>query len=175
MLNLIRKLVRLLPRALENKSLTKNPKLTTDHILEQLDQKWSERFSHLEAMLLSKTFNQPDPVFQSVVGNSTKPPPVSAVDTNQPFLSLRLTNRPPVNRNRPNHRPLFMISLHTGLRPITGLDLPTNIFNQPIHQPLTLSSLLCSHWPAKRLLTMSSFLTGLRLITGPVFHLLTSN
>ena len=68
------------------KSPAKNAKLTTDNKLEQLDQKWSERFSPLEEMLLSKIFNQPAPVFQSVVGSSTKPPPACAVDNNQPFL-----------------------------------------------------------------------------------------
>ena len=37
-------------------------------------------------MLLSKTFNQPDPTFQSVVGPIAKPPPAGAVDNNQPFF-----------------------------------------------------------------------------------------
>ena len=35
--------------------------------LEQLDQKWSERLSRLEAMLLSKTFTQPEPAVQPIV------------------------------------------------------------------------------------------------------------
>ena len=72
---------------------------------------------------------------------------------------------------------------------VTLLDLPTNIFNKPIHRPLTFGSLhtdldlttclllpaLTSHWPANRLLTISSLLTPLRLITFLVLHLLTSN
>ena len=69
------------------KSPAKNPKLITDNKLEQLDQKWPERFSRLEAMLLSKTFTQSDPVFQSVVGSTTNPPPARIVDNNQPFFN----------------------------------------------------------------------------------------
>ena len=38
--------------------------------LEQLDQKFSEQFRRLEAMLLSKVFTQPEPVFQPVVISS---------------------------------------------------------------------------------------------------------
>ena len=38
-------------------------KPSTDCKLEQLDQKWLKRFSRLEAVLLSKVFTQPDPVF----------------------------------------------------------------------------------------------------------------
>ena len=51
-------------------SPAKVSKPSTDSKLEAIDQKWSERFSRLEAMLLSKTFNQPEPVFQSVIVSS---------------------------------------------------------------------------------------------------------
>ena len=68
------------------KSPAKNPKLTTDNKLEQFEQKWSEKFSSLEAMLLSKIFNQPHPTFHSVVGPTTKSPPAGAVDNNQSFF-----------------------------------------------------------------------------------------
>ena len=74
------------------KSPAKNPKPTTDFKLEQLDQIWSERFSRLEAMLLSKTFNQPDPVFQFVVGPTAKPPPAGALDKSSHSSNLRPTN-----------------------------------------------------------------------------------
>ena len=46
-------------------------------------------FSRLEAMLLSRSFNQPEPVFQPVVVCPSKPPPAGAID-NQPFLSCPL-------------------------------------------------------------------------------------
>ena len=45
------------------KSLAKTTRATTDNKLKLLDQKWSERFSRFEAMLLSKSFNKPEPTF----------------------------------------------------------------------------------------------------------------
>ena len=39
---------------------------------------------------------------------------------------------------------MFINSLHTSLGLITGLDLPTNIYNRPIHQPVTQQP---AHWP----------------------------
>ena len=69
-------------------------KPSTDSKLEALDQKWSERFSRLEAMLLFKSFIQPEPVFQPVVVSPAKPPPASAVDNTQPFFEPQLADRP---------------------------------------------------------------------------------
>ena len=90
-----------------------------------------------------------------------------------------MTNRPPINRNRPAYQIWFINSLHTGMRLITNLALLTSIYNQPTNWPLTLSSLLTglslttrlllpaltSHRPANWPLTISSPPTGLRLIT----------
>ena len=67
-------------------SLTKVAKPSTDSKMEVLDQKWSEHFSRLEVMLLSKSFNQPEPMFQPVIISPAKPPPVSAVDNTQSLL-----------------------------------------------------------------------------------------
>ena len=85
-----------------NKSPAKTTKLTTDNKLEQLDQKWSERFSRLEAMLLSKTLNQSEPVFQSVVVPPAKPPPAGVVDNNQPFLKPQ-TDQPTTSQQEPTN------------------------------------------------------------------------
>ena len=82
------------------KSPAKSSKLTTGNKLEQLDQKWSERFNKLEAMLLSKTFNQPEPVFHSVVGPTAKPPPASAGDNNQQPVSEQPTNHQSTGTNQ---------------------------------------------------------------------------
>ena len=68
------------------KSPAKSNRATTDSKLQLLDQKWSERFSRLEAMPLSKNFNQQEPTFQPLVVSPTKPPPAGAVDNNQPFF-----------------------------------------------------------------------------------------
>ena len=76
----------------------------TDSKLEEMDQKWSEHFSRLEAMLLSKTFNQPQPVFEPVV-SPAKPPPANAVDNTQPFLEPKLTDRLVTLHQQPALRP----------------------------------------------------------------------
>ena len=72
-------------------SLATIAKPSTDSKLEQLDQKWSECCNRLEATLLSKTFTQPDSVFQPVVVSPAKPPPAGAVDITQPFYEPQLT------------------------------------------------------------------------------------
>ena len=165
------------------KSLAKHPKLTTDNKLEQLDKKWYERFSRMEAMLLSKTFNQPAPVFQSVVGPSTNPPPADALDNNQPFFKPQtdqpttnqqeLTKSPATVHQQPTNHPKtdnqpsstdqhlqHTILLATLSSLIAGLSLTTNL----------LLPALISHKPTNRLLTISSLLTGISLMTGPVLH-----
>ena len=68
-------------------------KPSTDSKLEKLDQKWSDRFNRLEAMLLSTAFQQPEPVFQPVVVSPAKPPPVCAVDNIQPFFQPQTDHR----------------------------------------------------------------------------------
>ena len=112
------------------KSTAKVAKTSTDSKLEKLDQKWSERFSRLEAMLLSKTFTQTKPVFQPVVVSPDKLKHTVLWTSLSPSLSLnRPTDRPPLS-NRPTHRPLFSSSLLISLSLITGLvrsttDQPT--------------------------------------------------
>ena len=176
----------------KGKSVKKSPAKTsklTDNKLEQLDQEWSERFSRLEAMLLSKTFTQLELVFQSVVVPPPKPPPAGAVDYNQPLFQPQ-NDQPTASQQKPT-------------------SLPATIHQQPAHQPetdnwpcsidqhlqltnplaTTLSSLLTSlslttdlllpaltgHRLANQRLTISSHLTSVRLITFLVLHLLTSN
>ena len=76
-------------------SPTKTAKLTTDNKLEAMDLKWSERFSRLAAMLLSKTLSQPEPSFQPVKITPVKPPPAGAVDNTEPFFApVKSTDRP---------------------------------------------------------------------------------
>ena len=136
----------------------------------QLDQKWSERFSRLEAMLLSKTFNPLELVFKPTLVAPAKPPPAGAVDNTQPFFQPQ-TDQPTTNQQEPTNSPSMVQQqpAHTGLRLITGLVLPTNIYNRPIHRPLTLSSLLTS-------LSLTTSLLLLPALTrGPVLYLLTSN
>ena len=123
------------------KSLAKNPKLTTDNKLEQLDQKWFERFSCLETMLLSKTFNQPEPVFQSVVGPTTKPPPAGFVDNNQPFFKPQ-TDQQTTNQQEPTNS-LATVHQQPAHRPrctdqhLQLTNPPAIHSHQPAHQPMS--------------------------------------
>ena len=79
-------------------SPTKSTKGTTDCKLEALDLKWSERFSRLEAMLLSKTLSQPEPSFQPVKVIPARPPPAGATEKAEPFFA-------PPQKNASDHVP----------------------------------------------------------------------
>ena len=68
-------------------SPTKSTKGTTDCKLEALELKWSERFSRLEAMLLSKTLSQLEPSFQPDKVTPARPPPAGATKKAEPFFA----------------------------------------------------------------------------------------
>ena len=57
-----------------------------DSRIEQLDQKWSERFNRLEALLLAKSLDQPEPAFTTVKVAPTHSPPHSSVVSSKPFI-----------------------------------------------------------------------------------------
>ena len=99
-------------------------KSTTDSKLEAMDLKWSERFSRLEAMLLSKTLSQPEPSFQPLKITPFKPPPAGAVDNTDPFFApVKATDRPQFNRL------LFHLLLLTG-RLVQNRLQPTQLTSQ---------------------------------------------
>ena len=57
---------------------------TVDSKIAQLDEKWSDRFNRLEAILLARTI---EPTFSSFVKvTPTHPPPASAVHSTEPFI-----------------------------------------------------------------------------------------
>ena len=60
-------------------------KFTTDAKAEAMDQRWSERFSRLEALFLSKSMEKSDPTFQTVK-MLAQSPPASAVKGSEPFI-----------------------------------------------------------------------------------------
>ena len=73
-----------------------------DSRIEQLDQKWSERFNRLETLLLAKSLDQPEPAF-TVKVTPTHSPPHSSVVSSKPFIKpaptmLRLSSSRPANR-----------------------------------------------------------------------------
>ena len=67
-------------------------KSSTDAKLEVSDQKWFERFSRLEAFMLSKSQEKSEPTFQTVK-MPAKTSPASAVKVTEPFIApIQLTD-----------------------------------------------------------------------------------
>ena len=76
---------------------------STDSKISQLDDKWSERFNRLEALLLSKSFQ---PAFSSEVRvTPTHSPPADIAKDTEPFFqpTAQLGNIPPVKRTGPDN------------------------------------------------------------------------
>ena len=77
--------------------------MSTDQRFEELDQKWSDRFNRLEALLLAKTLDQPQPElpFNTVKVVPAHPPPANVIRS-EPFIkptnqsSSQPTDRPSV-------------------------------------------------------------------------------
>ena len=64
----------------------KSHRSSADARIEDLDQKWSDRFNRLEALLLSKTLDRPEPTFTTVKMTPAHSPPVGAVMSTEPFI-----------------------------------------------------------------------------------------
>ena len=57
--------------------------------LKDLDAKWSERLSRIEALLVARSLEKPaDPIFQAVTVTPIEKPPAGTVDTIGPYLPL---------------------------------------------------------------------------------------
>ena len=84
---------------------------SSDSKISELDQKWSERFNRLEALLVSKSFQ---PTSSEVRVAPTHSPPASICKDSEPFFQP--TNRPveisPAKRTGPD--------THALLQPSTG-------------------------------------------------------
>ena len=69
------------------KSPTSNPhRSSTDARIEELDQKLSDGFNRLEALLLAKTLDKPEPTFGTVKVTPTISPPVVITTSTEPFI-----------------------------------------------------------------------------------------
>ena len=69
-----------------SKSSPKSHKSSVDSKIDDLDQKWADRFNRLEALLLAKTLDKPDPAFTSVKVAPTHSPPASSAISDKPFI-----------------------------------------------------------------------------------------
>ena len=92
------------PNPPEKKSSNQNPKSgkekpsksptpqshrsSSDTRIDELDLKWSERFNRLEALLLAKSLDKPEPTFASVKVTPTHSPPVGVVKSSEPSFDL---------------------------------------------------------------------------------------
>ena len=84
----------------KKKHCTPVKKSTIDAKFASMDQKWSERFSGLEALFLSKSMEKSDLTFQTEK-MPAKTPPAGAVKVSEPFIPAKPANRPvdrPVTR-----------------------------------------------------------------------------
>ena len=60
-----------------SKSVNSKPsRSSADARINELDQKWSDRFKRLEALLLSRTLDKPEPTCQAPKVTPTHPPPI---------------------------------------------------------------------------------------------------
>ena len=110
-------------------SPAKSTKGTSDNRLEAMDLKWSERFSRLEAMLLSKTLSQPEPSFQPVKVTLVKPPPAGATEKVEPFFAPSQKNPTDRPQHIDRHIDLLINSLptqHSDLWPVLQVCSPPN-------------------------------------------------
>ena len=67
------------------KPADKPTKSSTDSKIAELDQKWSDRFIHLEALLMARTLDN-EPTFQTVKVEPTHSPPAGVVRSSDPFI-----------------------------------------------------------------------------------------
>ena len=103
------------------KSTSNRPSSSTDSRFDELDQKWSDRFNRLEALLMARTLDRPqEHTFSTVKVAPTHSPPANVVRT-EPFLKPAdqpAATDPPPSKHRSTDK--------------SGSDLP-----QVSHRPAT--------------------------------------
>ena len=111
---------------------------STDQKFELMEQKWSDRFNRLEALLLAKTLDR-EPTFSAVKVTPTHAPPANAISS-EPFLK-------PSSSSQPSHRPTTSVSPATNHVDVTIASKASSDSSQPSHRPETSG---ISSQPAKR-------------------------
>ena len=72
-------------KAGSDKSVKSESKSATETKIAELDQKWSDRFNRMEALLMARTL---EPTFSTVKVTPTHSPPAGAVKTTDPFMKV---------------------------------------------------------------------------------------
>ena len=101
-------------------------KSATDKKMEELDQKWLDRFSHLEALLISKTFQ---PTSSAVKVAPSHSPPANVPKDNEPFFQPTSSERTGQDSSA-MHQSASQLSTGTVSSERTGLG-----FSALLHQP----------------------------------------
>ena len=119
----------------KKKQFTPVKKSTTDAKLEAMDQRWSECFSRLEALFLSKSMEKSDPAFQTVK-MPVKSPPAGAVKGSELFILPKPADQP-VDRSTMATDQAHVEAPH---------DQPSTVVpHQPANQPSTDQTPVASH------------------------------
>ena len=112
---------------------------STDQKLEVMEQKWSDRFNRLEALLLAKTLDR-EPTFSTVKVAPTHAPPATAISS-EPFI------RPPGQPSSSSQPPAASMSPATGPTISVPASKAGSDSSQPAHRPGTSKT---TDQPAKR-------------------------
>ena len=67
-------------------NLLNRHKSSVDSRIDDLDLKWSDRFNRIEALLLARSLEKPEPTFTSVKITPAHSPPASSVISSKPFI-----------------------------------------------------------------------------------------
>ena len=70
----------------------KSHRSSADSRIDELDQKWAERFNRVEAILLAKTIDKPEPDFTTVKVTPTHSPTTNSAISKQPFIKPHKTD-----------------------------------------------------------------------------------
>ena len=67
-------------------SSAKSHRSSADSRINELDQKWSDRFNRLEALILAKALDRPEPAFTTMKVTPAHSPPSESVISTKPFI-----------------------------------------------------------------------------------------
>ena len=105
---------------------------STDHKLEMMEQKWSDHFNRLEALLLAKTLDR-EPTCSAVKVTLTHAPPASAISS-EPFLR---PSDQPSSSSQPSHPTAASASPATDPVVTATISKAGSDSSQPAHRPGT--------------------------------------
>ena len=118
------------------KSPTSNPhRSSADARIEELDQKWSDRFNRLEALLLAKTLDKLEPTFGTAKVTPTTSPPVGITTSTELFIrpaeNLQATDLAGTNHSPQRQATDKLLSSTSTIHPTSDLHGSSQIVVKP--------------------------------------------